>query len=472
MSDGDVQNDAANSRLRRIPSISTILSDPEVRRRTDGLRTDVATQIAQAVVQRVRSAILAGDGAEQADEIVAHVVAELDALQQPKLREVINGTGVIIHTNLGRSPVSEEAARAMQDAATHYVPLEIELAAGKRGGRMAEVTRLMSLLTGAEATLVVNNNAAAVLLTLSALAAGREVILSRSQAVEIGGGFRVPDVMRQSGARLVEVGTTNRTYARDYEAALTDETAALLTVHWSNFRIIGFTAQPTLAELAELAHRRGLALIEDLGSGALADTAPWGLVHEPTVGESLAEGVDVVCFSGDKLMGGPQAGIISGRADVIRTITAHPLARAVRADKTALAGVAATLRHYLRDDYTETIPIWRMISAQLDELEARCRSWIDQIGFDGATLTTSQSAVGGGSLPGETLESRAIALGEEALQRRGLTIELVAHRLRSGTPPLVPHVENGRLLIDARTVLPGQEAGVVTALSAALNPGS
>jgi L-seryl-tRNA(Ser) seleniumtransferase len=446
------------------------LADPEVHRRAEGLRPELVTRIAQDVVDRVRSSILSGDGAESADSIVERLAAELDALHEPKLREVINGTGVIIHTNLGRSPISADTARAMLDAAAHYVPLEMELAAGKRGGRMAEVTRLMSLLTGAEATLVVNNNAAAVLLTLSALASGREVILSRSQAVEIGGGFRVPDVMRQSGARLVEVGTTNRTYARDYEAALTDETAALLTVHWSNFRIIGFTAQPTLAELSELAHRRGVALIEDLGSGALADTAPFGLIHEPTVAESLAEGVDVVCFSGDKLIGGPQAGIIAGRTDLVRTISAHPLARAVRADKTALAGVAATLRHYLRADFAESIPIWRMISAPLDELETRCRNLIEQIGFEGMSLATSQSAVGGGSLPGETRESCAIALSDEALQRRGLTLELVAHRLRNGAPPLVPHVENGCLLIDARTVLPDQDTGVVAALTVALVP--
>jgi L-seryl-tRNA(Ser) seleniumtransferase len=465
----DARPDTRNDLLRRIPSIAALLAEQEVQRRTAGLRPEFATRIVQEVVERVRSEILAGDDASRADAVVDRIVAEFDALQRPKLREVINGTGVIIHTNLGRSPVSLETARAMEEVATHYVPLEIELEAGKRGGRMAEVSRLMALLTGAGATLVVNNNAAAVLLTLSALAAGRDVILSRSQAVEIGGGFRLPDVMRQSGARLVEVGTTNRTYARDYEGAISDETGALLTVHWSNFRIIGFTAQPTLAELAELAHRRGLPLIEDLGSGALADTAPFGLVHEPTVGESLAEGVDVVCFSGDKLMGGPQAGIIAGRADFVRTIAAHPLARAVRADKSALAGVAATLRHYLRTDYTGTIPIWRMISARLDDLDMRCRHWIEQVNCDDLTLEASQSAVGGGSLPGETLESRAIAISKTALECRGLTLERAAHQLRNGQFPLVPHVENGRLLIDARTVLPDQDSGVIAALTALLS---
>jgi len=459
---------ARNDALRRIPSITAIQADPAIRSRADGMLPGLLIGIVQEVVDRTRAAILAGDGEIAVNKILEQVAQALDELSNAKLHEVINGTGVVVHTNLGRSPVSDEVAWAMTEAATHYTPLEIELSSGKRGGRMAEVTRLMAQIAGAESTLVVNNNAAAVLLTLSALCAGREVILSRSQAVEIGGGFRVPDVMRQGGAQLVEVGTTNRTYARDYEAAITSETAALLTVHWSNFRIIGFTAQPTLAELAELAHRRGIFLIEDLGSGALVDTAPFGLSHEPTVGESLAEGVDVVCFSGDKLMGGPQAGIIAGRADVVRRITAHPLARAVRADKTTLAGVAATLRHYFRSDYTESIPIWRMLSSALPELETRCQRWIEQIADDDIELVSSMATIGGGSLPGETLESRAIALREDSLRARGLSLDLVAHRLRNGSPALVPYLGNGRLLVDARTVLPDQDAGVVTALTTAL----
>ncbi len=450
--------------LRAIPSISAILADERVRDRSRGLREDLVTSVVRRVVDSRRSAILSGSDGRAPDDIIDHVLWTLDELSRPKLHEVINGTGVIVHTNLGRSPVSEETSRAMVEAAAHYVPLEIELEAGRRGGRMAEVTRLMSLLTGAEATLVVNNNAAAVLLTLSALCFGGEVILSRSQAVEIGGGFRVPDVMRQSGARLVEIGTTNRTYARDYEAAITNETAALLAVHWSNFRIIGFTAQPSLAELSELARARGIHFIEDLGSGSIADTAPFGLIHEPTVGESLAEGVDVVCFSGDKLLGGPQAGIISGSAELVRTIAAHPLARAVRADKTALAGVAATLRHYLRDDFTAEIPIWRMISSSVDVLERRCREWLDQLPGSGAEVASSSSTVGGGSLPGETLESRALVFAEESLQRHGLSLDDAAHRLRNGKPSLVPHVESGRLIIDARTILPDQGDAVVEAV--------
>ncbi len=467
----DSTSDARREALRKIPSISSLLADSTVQERSSGLKLELVTAVVQRVVEDRRNSILAGEIERTDRPVVDLVVRALDDLGRQKLHAVINGTGVIVHTNLGRSPVSNEVAQAMTETAAHYVPLEIELESGKRGGRMAEITSLMSLLAGAESTLVVNNNAAAILLTLSALCAGREVILSRSQAVEIGGGFRVPDVMRQSGATLVEVGTTNRTYARDYAEAITERTAALLTVHWSNFKIVGFTAQPTLAELTDLANRQGIYLIEDLGSGSLADTAPFGLAHEPTVTESLAQGVDVVCFSGDKLLGGPQAGIISGKSDVVAIIAAHPLARAVRADKTALAGVAATLRHYLREDYTREIPIWRMISANLGDLETRCMQWIERLQVNGCEVVQSQATVGGGSLPGETLESRAVAFSEELLVARGLTLDSAAHRLRNGDPALVPHVEDGKLLVDARTVLPDQDDAVVAALKRMLGDG-
>jgi L-seryl-tRNA(Ser) seleniumtransferase len=384
---------------------------------------------------------------------------------------VINATGVIIHTNLGRAPVSDEAARAMAEVAGRYTALEIELESGRRGGRMSELSQLLSLLTGAEAGLVVNNNAAAVLLVLSTFCAGRAVLVSRSQAVEIGGGFRIPDVLRQSGARLVEVGTTNRTYVRDYAEAISDDTAAILSVHWSNFRIIGFTAQPELGELAELAHARGLLLIEDLGSGALLDTAAYGLAHEPTVQEAIAAGADLVCFSGDKLLGGPQAGIIVGRRELIDQVERHPLARALRADKTALAGTAVTLRHYLRGEAIDKIPVWRMIATPLAALEARCQTWQAALrDLVETEIVATDATVGGGSLPGETLPSRALALGAEAIAEvvPGLTVEELARRLRTGQPPVVGRVEADRLLLDARTVLPEQDEALVEALRRSL----
>jgi L-seryl-tRNA(Ser) seleniumtransferase len=455
-------------RLRGLPSVSSLIQHPAIAPYAREVGARSLTRLAQLVLEEARQAILAG---RATGDVVAVLQRKLQKLSQPRLRSVINATGVIIHTNLGRAPVSDEAARAMAEVAGRYTALEIELESGRRGGRMSELSQLLSLLTGAEAGLVVNNNAAAVLLVLSTFCAGRAVLVSRSQAVEIGGGFRIPDVLRQSGARLVEVGTTNRTYVRDYAEAISDDTAAILSVHWSNFRIIGFTAQPELGELAELAHARGLLLIEDLGSGALLDTAAYGLAHEPTVQEAIAAGADLVCFSGDKLLGGPQAGIIVGRRELIDQVERHPLARALRADKTALAGTAVTLRHYLRGEAIEKIPVWRMIATPLAALEARCQTWQAALrDLVETEIVATDATVGGGSLPGETLPSRALALGAEAIAEvvPGLTVEELARRLRTGQPPVVGRVEADRLLLDARTVLPEQDEALVEALRRSL----
>jgi L-seryl-tRNA(Ser) seleniumtransferase len=455
-------------RLRALPSVSSLIQHPAIAPYAREVGARSLTRLAQLVLEEARQAILAG---RATGDVVAVLQRRLQKLSQPRLRSVINATGVIIHTNLGRAPVSDEAARAMAEVAGRYTALEIELESGRRGGRMSELSQLLSLLTGAEGGLVVNNNAAAVLLVLSTFCAGRAVLVSRSQAVEIGGGFRIPDVLRQSGARLVEVGTTNRTYVRDYAEAISDDTAAILSVHWSNFRIIGFTAQPELGELAELAHARGLLLIEDLGSGALLDTAAYGLAHEPTVQEAIAAGADLVCFSGDKLLGGPQAGIIVGRRELIDQVERHPLARALRADKTALAGTAVTLRHYLRGEAIDKIPVWRMIATPLAALEARCQTWQAALrDLVETEIVATDATVGGGSLPGETLPSRALALGAEAIAEvvPGLTVEELARRLRTGQPPVVGRVEADRLLLDARTVLPEQDEALVEALRRSL----
>ena len=455
-------------RLRALPSVSSLIQHPAIAPYAREVGARSLTRLAQLVLEEARQAILAG---RATGDVVAVLQRKLQKLSQPRLRSVINATGVIIHTNLGRAPVSDEAARAMAEVAGRYTALEIELESGRRGGRMSELSQLLSLLTGAEAGLVVNNNAAAVLLVLSTFCAGRAVLVSRSQAVEIGGGFRIPDVLRQSGARLVEVGTTNRTYVRDYAEAISNDTAAILSVHWSNFRIIGFTVQPELGELAELAHARGLLLIEDLGSGALLDTAAYGLAHEPTVQEAIAAGADLVCFSGDKLLGGPQAGIIVGRRELIDQVERHPLARALRADKTALAGTAVTLRHYLRGEAIDKIPVWRMIATPLAPLEARCQTWQAALrDLVETEIVATDATVGGGSLPGETLPSRALALGAEAIAEvvPGLTVEELARRLRTGQPPVVGRVEADRLLLDARTVLPEQDEALVEALRRSL----
>ncbi len=302
------------------------------------------------------------------------------------------------------------------------------------------------------------------LLALTALARGREVIVSRGQAVEIGGGFRIPEVMAQSGARLVEVGTTNRTYLRDYQEAITSETVAFLRVHTSNFRIVGFTETPSLSTLGGLAHERGLLLLDDLGSGCLLDTTRFGLAPEPTVQESVAAGADLSFFSGDKLLGGPQAGVIVGRRELVEHLRRHPLARALRIDKASIAGLAATLLHYLRGEATRKVPVWRMMGTSLGEIQRRARLWARTIGGP-ARVVDGRSMVGGGSLPEESLPTRLLAIAGP-----GIDIVALARRLRTGDPPVVARIERDTLLLDPRTVAPDQGRALITAVKAALSP--
>lgn len=446
--------------LRRLPSVSRLIGDPEVVEIAGGLRPDVVVALARTHIGRAREATLAGE-IVSSDALVRGMLADLRSFQSPS-PTVINGTGVIIQTNLGRAPVSSETAEAMRMASGRYVPLETRLDTGERGGRGDDISAMMRVLTGAERTLVVNNNAAAVLLMLSALCSNQEVVVSRGEAVEIGGGFRVPDVMRQSGATLVEVGTTNRTYVADYERAVTESTAAFLRVHASNFTILGFAASPTLADVVAGAKRHDLFALEDVGSGCLVDTSEWGLAHEPTLAESIEAGVDVVCASGDKLLGGPQAGLILGRSDVVERVARHPLARAVRADKTALAGITATLRHYLRGDATERIPVWWSISRSPEWLETRARGWQLRLG-DRTSVVASEAVVGGGSLPGKTLPSYALVI--DPLAEGASTL---ARRLRTGRPSVFPRVDDGVVIIDARTVLQDEDDALVSAVRGAI----
>jgi L-seryl-tRNA(Ser) seleniumtransferase len=389
------------------------------------------------------------------EQVYQHTTTTL----QPSLRPLINATGVIIHTNLGRAPLSAAALSAMQTVGAGYSNLEYDLEAGERGSRYTHLTNLLCRLTGAEAALAVNNNAAAIYLVLTALAIGREVIVSRGQAVEIGGGFRIPDVLRQSGARLVEVGTTNRTYAHDYQAAITEQTALLMRIHSSNFRMLGFTHETTLAELAEVAKPHGLLVVDDLGSGTLLATAPYGLAAEPTIQQSIEAGADLVTFSGDKLLGGPQAGLIVGRKAAISQLQRHPLMRALRIDKTTLAGLEATLLAYLRGTATSEIPVWQMISAAPEEIYSRAVHVCDQIGTGKVIACTS--AIGGGSLPGETLPSFALALDP-------LHAEACAYQLRMGDPAVVTRIHEGQVLFDLRTVLPTQQQALINAVQRAI----
>ncbi len=398
------------------------------------------------------------DGALATDDLLAtlaeRVRARVAAVLRPSLRPVLNASGVIIQTNLGRAPLSSAALAAMARVGGGYSNLEYDLERGGRGGRGVHLEGLLTRLTGAEAALAVNNNAAAVYLALLALAPGREVIVSRGQAVEIGGGFRIPDVLRQSGATLVEVGTTNRTYAHDYAAAITERTALLMRVHSSNFRLVGFVHETPLDEMAAVGRAHGVPVLDDLGSGTLLPTAPYGLAPEPTVQASVASGADLITFSGDKLLGGPQAGLIVGRRDLIEQLRRHPLARALRVDKTTIAGLEATLRAYLSGTALDELPVWRMISAPLAGLQARAEALAAQLRAAGlaAEVAPCRSAVGGGSLPGETLPSVAVAIkpgpdGADAL----------AARLRAGSPAVVARIAEGRLLLDLRTVFVEQD---------------
>jgi len=336
----------------------------------------------------------------------------------------------------------------------------MDLSTGRRGSRQAHLQSLLQQVTGAEAALAVNNNASALLLGLSALSVGKEVIVSRGEAVEIGGGFRIPDVLKQSGATLVDVGTTNRTYIRDYQDAITDNTAALLKVHSSNFRVEGFTAEVEPRELVELSKEKGIPVLHDVGSGALLPTEAYGLAHEPTPQQSIAAGVGLVFFSGDKLLGGPQSGIVVGQTELVRRLERHPLARAVRIDKMSLAGLTATVLHYLKQEAEAEVPIWRMISAGEQGIKDRAARWKNQLSLPGEVIS-GRSAIGGGSLPGETLPTWVLALSCEG-DAGGP--ERVMRRLREADPPVIARIEDDRVILDPRTVMPEEEEALVTAL--------
>ena len=437
--------------LRELPSVDRLLlQSPEL---VAAYGRPLTTQVIRAVLAQARAA--PANGAPSPTDLLAAAQQRLAALTTPSLQPVINATGVILHTNLGRAPLSRAALDQMAAVAAGYSSLEYDVPRGQRGTRADHAEALLTMLTGAEAALVVNNNAAALLLALTALARGQRVAISRGQLVEIGGGFRVPDVMKQSGAKLVEVGSTNRTHLTDYAAAVAEGAVYLLRAHPSNFKIIGFTGAPTLDELCGL----GVPLIDDLGSGALLDTAAYGLAHEPTVQESVAAGAALVTFSGDKLLGGPQAGIIVGQRALVDRLKRHPLARAVRADKLCLAALNATLLHYARDEAAREVPVWRMLALPLGQLEARAQSWAAHLGR--GMVAAGESTVGGGSLPGETLPTRLLALDVKKPNA-------LAARLRAHTPAIVARVAERQLLLDPRTVDPQDEPALLDGLRRAL----
>jgi L-seryl-tRNA(Ser) seleniumtransferase len=449
--------------LRLLPSIDELLQSAGGQQLISQFSRPMTLRAVRASIALARADIRNGAACPSPEALLDTAERLLEIEQRPHLQPVINATGVIINTNLGRAPLSEEALQAMQQVAGGYSNLEYDLETGERGARHTHVAALLGEVTGAEAALVTNNNAAAVLVALSALAAGRQVIISRGQLVEIGGGFRVPDVMRQSGCQLVEVGTTNRTRIGDYAGALNEHTALLLRVHPSNFLITGFTESTPLDALVELASQHNLLVMDDLGSGCLLPSERYGLAHEPTPRESIAAGADVVCFSGDKLLGGPQAGILVGKADVLARIARHPLMRAVRIDKLTLAALEATLRHYQRDEAETHIPVWRMISTQPKHISSRAASWVSKLQAHGIPARTQrgESTVGGGSLPGETLPTTLLALDAAHIP---LPLEELAKRLRLRRTPLIARIHHDTLLLDPRTVLPEQDKEMVRAL--------
>jgi len=452
------------SSFRDLPSVSRLLAHRRLRSLSSLMPATTVTELVRQELDGARRAIAAGHQCPPTEALVESVLARADLLLHSTLQPVINATGVIIHTNLGRAPLSSEARAAMEATSRGYSNLELDLEEGERGSRLVHLEALLCQITGAEAAIAVNNNAAAVLLALTVLCQNRGVIISRGQAVEIGGGFRIPEVMRQSGACLVEVGTTNRTYLHDYEEAIGEGTAALMRVHTSNFRVVGFAESTPLEDMARLARQHGLLLLDDLGSGCLIDTTPFGLAAEPTVQDSLAAGADLTFFSGDKLLGGPQAGIIVGRAELIGRLRRHPLARALRMDKGSIAALAATAIHYVRGEALEKIPVWQMISMPLETVQRRARRWARAIGTP-ARILHGRSMVGGGSLPEEGLPTRVVAIAPHG----EASVAELARRLRLGQPPVVARIEREHLLLDPRTVLPDEDASLIEAVLAALS---
>jgi L-seryl-tRNA(Ser) seleniumtransferase len=447
-----MQMNMAMNDLSQLPSVDALLNHLEGQALVADFGRELTLQSIRSELDLIRNGIAQGEIIPEPITIIKRSRQKMVRWLKPSLIPVINASGIIIHTNLGRAPLSTETMKAMSVVSSGYSNLEYDLKAGKRGKRAMHAEELLRLLTGAESALVVNNNAAAVLLALSALASHKRVVIAHSQLVEIGGGFRVPDVMRQSGAKLVAIGTTNRVHISDYENALKESPALVFSAHHSNFKIIGFTVEPDLGDIAKACRAHDTPLIYDIGSGALLDTAKFGLAHEPTIQEAMLAGVDVICFSGDKLLGGPQAGIIIGRNDLLEKVKKHPLARAVRADKLCLAGISATLIHYLKGEALDRIPVWRMISMSTEQIKFRAETWKASLGF--GEIIPGFSMVGGGSLPEESMPTYLLSLEVK-------NPEQYVKKLRNLGIPIIARIEDDLVLLDPRTVLPEQDANFV-----------
>ena len=444
---------------RSIPSVDHLLNLPDMAPLLKEYGHAWCVSAIRSVLDQLRQPTK--DSAPVPDDrtILQEVETVLNKEAELTLRSVINATGVILHTNLGRAPLSDSALEAIRQVGGGYSSLEYDLKKGNRGKRDIHAADLLSKLTGAEGALVVNNNAGAVMLTLAALANRKKVAISRSQLVEIGGGFRIPEVMRLSGAKLLEIGTTNRTHLKDFEEAVEDGASLFLLAHQSNFKIIGFTTMPLLTEISTLAKANSLPVVYDLGSGALLDVNEFGLENELTVQQALKEGADLVCFSGDKLLGGPQAGLIVGKADLIAKIRTHPFYRALRADKLCLAALNATLLEYLKGKAEEEVPVIAMLSQKPEKLKERASQWQAYLGA--GEVIECKSTIGGGSLPEQELQTWCLAITPSSAKR-------FTSRLRQFNPPVIARIENEQVLLDPRTVFPKDEEILLSHLSNAL----
>jgi L-seryl-tRNA(Ser) seleniumtransferase len=445
-----------NMLYRSIPKVDILLQDELIKEMTERYGRESVMASIHVELARLRKFIADSESEAEAEEqiqlLVSGIVRTVEAAHTPNMKKVINGTGTILHTNLGRAPISRAHMEKAFRIVTGYSNLEYNLEKGRRGERYSHFEELLCKITGAEAAMAVNNNASSVLLILSSLAKGGEVIVSRGELIEIGGKFRIPDVMEQSGAALVEVGTTNKTHFSDYEEHITEETKALLKVHTSNYRIVGFTESVTIDELVPLAREREIPVIEDLGSGVLIDLSKYGLSYEPTVQESIAKGADVVCFSGDKLFGGPQAGIIVGRKKYIDKMKKNQLTRALRIDKFTAAALELVLQEYLSEEKAiRNIPVLRMITEPLDEAARRARSLARMVraaGIEGRVEVVScESQIGGGSLPLERIPSMAVAIRPE-----GISVAEMEERMRRLPVPIIPRTVNDTVMLDVRTI--------------------
>ncbi|HET6351476.1 MAG TPA: L-seryl-tRNA(Sec) selenium transferase [Coriobacteriia bacterium] len=457
-----------NALLRQLPKVDVLLEREDIAALAETMPRVLVVDAVRDAIDATRSALLGGQEADAgADAVAARAVAIAAQKARRSLRRVINATGIVVHTNLGRSPLAAEAVAAVDEVAAGYSTLEFDVESGERGSRHVHVEQLLCKLTGAEAAMAVNNNAAAVMLAIAGLARGKEAIVSRGQLVEIGGSFRVPDVMAESGATMVEVGTTNKTHLRDYENALSDRTGLLLKVHTSNYRVVGFTDEVELSELVQLGQQHGIPVMEDQGSGVLVDLREWGLPEEPTVSQSVAAGADVITCSGDKLLGGPQAGILVGRYHVISALKRHPLARAVRLDKMTLAALETTLRLYLDPAKARTqIPTLRMLSMTHAEAAERATGLRDAIAAAcgdafAVSVRDDVSRAGGGALPMADIPTVVVAIAPSAT-----SVDELECKLRLGEPHIIARINEGELLLDPRTLGAGEDAEIVAALAA------